>query len=73
MGIREFIKKELSGWGQLERILFPLIILLIILISIYMRDDIVALISAICGISYSIFAGKGKISCYFFGLCGTLC
>lgn len=73
MGIREFIKKELSGWGQLERILFPLSILLIILISIYMRDDIVALISAICGISYSIFAGKGKISCYFFGLCGTLC
>lgn len=73
MNIREFIKKELSGWGQVERILFPLGILLIILISIYMKDNKVALVSAICGISYSILAGKGKISCYFFGLCGTLC
>lgn len=73
MNIREFIKKELSGWGQVERILFPLGILLIILISIYMKDNKVALISAICGISYSILAGKGKISCYLFGLCGTLC
>lgn len=73
MDIREFIKKEFSGWGQFERILFPLGILLIILISIYMKDNKVALISAICGISYSILAGKGKISCYFFGLCGTLC
>ncbi len=73
MRINEFIKKELSGWGKFERIFFPLGILLIILISIYMKDNKVALVSAICGISYSILAGKGKISCYFFGLCGTLC
>lgn len=73
MNIREFIKKELSGWGKYERIIFPLEILLIILISIYMKDNKIALISAICGISYTILAGKGKISCYLFGLCGTLC
>lgn len=73
MGISEFIKKELEGWGRVERILFPLGILVIILISIYLKDNKVALVSAVCGISYSILAGKGKISCYFFGLCGTLC
>ena len=67
MGISEFIKKELEGWGRVERILFPLGILAIILISIYLKDNKVALVSAICGISYSILAGKGKISCYFFG------
>lgn len=73
MVLAEFIKKELKGWGKYERFLFPLEILLIILISFYMKDSKVALMSAVCGISYSILAGKGKISCYFFGLCGTLC
>lgn len=69
----EFIKKELTGWGKIERILFPSCIVLIFLISLYMKDSKIALISAICGISYTILAGKGKISCYFIGLCGTLC
>lgn len=73
MKVAEFIKKELSGWGKIERIVFPLEILLIILISILMNDSKIALISAICGISYTILAGKGKISCYLFGLCGTMC
>lgn len=69
----EFTKKELSGWGKYERIIFPLEILLIILISIYMNDNKVALVSAVCGICYTILAGKGKISCYIFGLAGTFC
>lgn len=73
MNILEFIKKELSGWGKVERIIFPLEILLIILLSIYMKDNKIALISAVCGISYTILAGKGKISCYLFGLAGTFC
>ncbi len=73
MKIIEFIKKELSGWGKVERILFPLTILLITVISLYMNDTKVALVSAICGISYTILAGKGKISCYIIGICGTLC
>lgn len=73
MKIREFIKTELNGWGKYERIIFPLEILLIMCISIYIKDNKIALISAICGISYTILAGKGKISCYIFGLTGTLC
>lgn len=70
---KEFILKELSGWGRYERIIFPLEILLIIGLSIIMNDNKIALISAVCGILYTIFAGKGKISCFFFGLLGTLC
>jgi len=73
MSISEFIKKELQGWGKIERIVFPLDLLLIIILSIVMNDSKVALASAICGISYTILAGKGKISCYFFGLAGTFC
>jgi nicotinamide mononucleotide transporter len=73
MGIRNFVKTEFSGWGRIERILFPLVIVLIISISLYMNDNKIALVSAICGISYTILAGKGKISCYYIGLMGTMC
>lgn len=73
MKITEFIKKELSGWGKIEMVVFPLEILLIIILSVLIGDSKIALVSAVCGISYSILAGKGKISCYMFGLCGTLC
>lgn len=73
MNAIDFVKNELKGWGKYERILFPLEILLIIAISFYIGDSKIALISAICGISYTILAGKGKISCYIFGLSGTLC
>lgn len=73
MKLVEFIKSELSGWGKYERIVFPLVILSIIIISIILNDSKIALLSAICGISYTILAGKGKISCYIFGLTGTMC
>ena len=67
MSIYSFVKNELSGWGRFERIIFPTILLMITAISIYMNDSKIALVSAICGISYTILAGKGKISCYFIG------
>ena len=73
MNLKEFIQSELKGWGKAERIVFPLEIALIIVLSFLINDSKIALVSAICGISYTIFAGKGKISCYAFGLCGTLC
>ena len=73
MKLLEFIKVELQGWGKYERVIFPLGILFIIVLSFVMNDSKIALISSICGVSYSILAGKGKISCYFLGLAGTAC
>lgn len=73
MSVSNFIKKELSGWNKWEKILFPLEIFIIILISLYMKDSRVALISAICGICATIFAGKGKISCFAFGIIANIC
>lgn len=73
MNVVDFIRKEFCGWGKYERIIFLAEIIIIILLSLYMKDSKIALVSAICGISYTILAGKGKISCYLFGLCGTLC
>ena len=73
MKIFDFIKNETVGWGKLERVIFPLCLLIILSISIYMKDTPIAMISAVCGLSYTILAGKGKISCYYIGIMGTLC
>ncbi|MBQ2612151.1 nicotinamide mononucleotide transporter [bacterium] len=73
MEIKEFIRKEFNGWGKYERVIFPAILIFIIILSFVMHDNKIALISAICGIGYTILAGKGKISCYFVGLIGTFC
>lgn len=66
------IKKPLS-WSKFEIFLFLFAISLVVFSSVYMHDSVLALISAVCGIIYTIFAGKGKIYCYFFGIIGTLC
>lgn len=73
MNIIEFIKGELKGWGKTERFIFPAVFLCIVLISIYMKDNTAALISAICGIIATTTAGKGKISCYMFGMIANIC
>ena len=73
MSLTEFIKGEFKGWGKHESIIFPLGIILIAGISIYMHDISFAIISAICGICATITAGKGKISCYFFGIVSNIC
>ena len=73
MKIIEFLSKEIKGFNLFEKIFFPLEILLIIIISILLNDNKIALYSAIAGISYTILAGKGKISCYFIGITGTFC
>ena len=68
-----FMKGEFAGWGRLERIIFPFVIIALAVISFSINDNKIALVSAVCGISYTILAGKGKISCYFIGACGSLC
>ncbi len=73
MKIFEFLKKELDGFSFFEKLFFAVVIFLICIISIYLKDSKIALISALAGISYTILAGKGKISCYFIGMIGTFC
>lgn len=73
MKLLDFLKEEFKNFGKYERFLFPLVILTIVIISLIMKDNKIALISAVCGISYTILAGKGKISCYFIGMLGTFC
>lgn len=71
MNFKEFIRYELSGWKKHEIIGLFLVFTAILINAVFFKDSIAAVISAIFGILYTTLAGKGKISCYFFGLIGT--
>lgn len=73
MKIREFLKKEIQGWHKHESIGLLCVITIILINAFCVKDNPIAVCSAICGILYTIIAGKGKISCYFFGLMGSGC
>ena len=73
MKITEFVKNEFKGWKRAEAVCLFCVIVFILASSFLLKDRPVAVVSAICGILYTIIAGKGKISCYFFGLCGSGC
>lgn len=73
MKLKKFLIKETSGWKSYE--ITGLIIALSIIVynALFLHDSIIAICSSICGILYTIIAGKGKISCYFFGILGSGC
>ena len=73
MNVLKFVKEKFNCFSRLEIIFFPLIISFIIGVSILKHDNLIALISALCGITYTVLAGKGKVFCYFFGITATLC
>src|SRR5574344_727798 len=73
MNIKEFIKLELQGWTKQEIIGLSIVIIIILMNAFLLTDSPLALMSAFCGIMYTIIAGKGKISCYLFGLLGSSC
>ncbi len=73
MKITEFIKKELQGWKPIEMIGLTIVLVFILINTFVLKDNPAAITNAICGILYTIIAGKGKISCYLFGLTGSVC
>ncbi len=63
------IKDELfSGWKPFEVIWLGLFLLAQIIAFILQPDTILGIVAGISGIICVVFAGKGKISNYFFGL-----
>ena len=59
------MKKKLEYFG----IFFVYFIL--ILNAFVMRDSFIAFVSALCGITYTLLAGKGNPLCYLIGLTGS--
>ncbi|MBO5087649.1 MAG: nicotinamide mononucleotide transporter [Lachnospiraceae bacterium] len=70
--MKEFIKKELDGWKKLEIAWVVIATIVMLGLSIYWKDTVIGIISALTGIWCVILTGKGKISSYIFGMINTL-
>ena len=69
--IKSLIKQEFKNWKISEKMGIALFLAVKLFNATVMHDNTLAVISAICGMLYTVFAGKGKISCYIFGLTGS--
>jgi len=68
------MKKINEYWNiftSLERISLITAFLAMIFCTIFFKDSKIALLGAFFGIMYTVLAGKGKIDCFYFGVCGS--
>ena len=66
------IKQEFTGWKTWEWAWLIVSCSVIIGVSLYLNDTWLGVTSAVTGTLYALFAGKGKISCYIFGIINSL-
>jgi len=60
-----------NNWESYEIFALGLIYFVLILNIVIFKDDLVAVLSAFFGITYTMLAGKGNPKCYLFGLAGS--
>ena len=65
------IKQKLLKKDFIEYLMFGLVLIFIIIHGIIRQEYFVAIISALCGITYTAIAGKGHPICYLFGITGS--
>ena len=70
--LKEFIKGELIGWTKIDKLWLYLSTIIILGVSIYWKDSIIGILSALTGVWYTILTGKGKRSAFIFGLFNVL-
>ena len=70
--VKKFISGELAGWQIPELIWLFGCIAAVGAISLLLGDGILSIIASVTGITYTVLAGKGKISCYLFGAVNTV-
>ncbi len=66
--IMRILKSELEGWKPWEICWMAVASLIITGLSIYWKDSLMGIISALTGVICVICTGKGKLSAYAFGL-----
>ena len=70
--IKEVIKRELINWKKWEVIWLLVATVVILSVSVYWKDSIVATFAALTGIWCVILTGKGKLSSFWFGSINTV-
>ncbi|MBO5643415.1 MAG: nicotinamide mononucleotide transporter [Kiritimatiellae bacterium] len=69
--MKKIFIEQFIGWRTQEILWLVFSIFSITALSIYWDDTPLGIIAATTGMAYTILAGKGKISCFIFGLINT--
>nr|WP_308627027.1 nicotinamide riboside transporter PnuC [uncultured Eisenbergiella sp.] len=69
---KTFLKTETADWKKWEIFWLFFAAGTIVLLSLYWGDDIRGITAAVTGVVCVILTGKGKMSCYLFGLVNTV-
>ena len=70
--MKKFISGELAGWKKHEAAWLAFCIASTCVISLLLGDGAVGITASVTGTAYTVIAGKGKISCYLFGIVNTI-
>lgn len=73
MSIKDILLPEFKNWKLHEIIVLIIATLTIFLSAIYRHETPISILYAVCGILYTIIAGKGKVICFLFGITATCC
>lgn len=63
--------EQIKGWRTSEVVWLIFSLSAIISISVALSDNVLGITAAATGMAYTILAGKGKISCFLFGMVNT--
>ena len=66
--LKKFIIREFSNWHPAEWLWMLFCVAATVIISLKLQSDWFGIAAAVTGVLYSLWAGKGKLSCYFFGI-----
>lgn len=70
--LKRFAAGELKGWQKAEIVWFFGATAVILGLSLYWKDSLIGILSALTGVWCVILTGKGKISCFMIGMINTL-
>lgn len=64
-------KIKYNNFNFTENLIILFLLVFIVINALIQKDSIAATINAICGITYTFLAGKGRPNCYIFGVIGS--
>lgn len=72
IALKKWIAGECAGWKTGEIIWFSFCVTATVIGAVILNDKLIGIAAAVTGIFYTLLAGKGKISCYLFGIVNSL-
>lgn len=70
--IKKYIKAELKNWKAIEVFWLLAAVIIILILSIYWKDNWIGITAAVTGVACVVLTGKGKLSSYIFGIINVL-